>query len=290
MSKFEEGFNIFLFGADTTGLSDPSKPRPVVDLGWEERVRLNLMTISTKKIGCAVLTALRYYGIPLWITKPSPGGCGAGVWADTLYLGSQWNGNKRILEVHGGRNLEYDPARHDVHSSCMTGKAFRQNIYIPGHQTLFHELVHAVRRNSGKANAKDLTKGGLAFYDDTEEFYAVLLQGIYASETGMPVRESHTQSFEIDPALNGSFDFFKSSTETYGLIKTFCQEHPVLSKGIAGIRTRFNPIRAFYSNPAKAKSLSNAPLAHQRGKGEPALKIAWERIRNDFKRVDPTAP
>jgi hypothetical protein len=289
MPNFEERYNIYLYGADIAGLSDPAKPRPILDLGWTERVRLNLMTVSTKKIGSALLETIRYYAVPVHITKPSPGGCGAGVWGMHPFFTGFENG-KATLQVQQGPILEFDPARYESGHSCVQGRLERNNLLIPGHQTLFHELVHVMRKISFKFSAKTDRLGGLAFYDSSEEFYAVMLQGIYASEGGGAIRESHTQTFEIDPALNGSFDFFKSGIKTFEFVRDFCKDHPVFSKCVAKIDTRFNPIRAYYSDPSKAKALSKSALAQQRDTGEPALKAAWEAIRNGFKRADPSAP
>jgi hypothetical protein len=66
-------------------------------------------------------------------------------------------------------------------------------------ETLFHELVHAFRLVTGKATDR---KGPLnpylpdslknyPEYDEVEDFFAILITNIFASETGRPLRANH---------------------------------------------------------------------------------------------------
>jgi hypothetical protein len=110
------------------------------------------------------------------------------------------------------------------------------------------------------ANYSRTTKG-FAFYDDPEELYAVLVQGIYASERKNPVRSSHTGHYPIDKQLDGSLEFYKTGTQSFDLVRRFCMENPGFTREIAGIETHFNPIRAYYFTPAAAKQMAQSKFA-----------------------------
>jgi hypothetical protein len=148
---------------------------------------------------------------------------------------------------------------------------------------LFHELVHAFRMVSFQRPVKrpDTTRG-FASYHDTEELFAVLLQGIYASERKTPVRSSHTGHYPIDKKLDGSLEFYKTGTESFALVKRFCTENPGFTKAIACIETRFNPIRAFYFTPAAAKQMAQSKLAITRDKVQPIFNDAYTWLRHQF--------
>src|SRR5258708_23434633 len=70
-------------------------------------------------------------------------------------------------------------------------------------EILFHEMVHATRQMRGIFNPMPL--GFL--YDTEEEFFAILLANIYASETGRPIdlRSDHHGFEHLTTDTNAKF-------------------------------------------------------------------------------------
>jgi hypothetical protein len=71
-------------------------------------------------------------------------------------------------------------------------------------EVLFHELVHAYAMMSGKYFARP-TFGKLEDYGDVEEFFAILITNIYATDPnnpskGRPLRADHVGYDKLDPA------------------------------------------------------------------------------------------
>jgi hypothetical protein len=134
------------------------------------------------------------------------------------------------------------------------------------------------------------TTNGFAFYDDPEELYAVLVQGIYASEGKTPVRSSHTGHYPIDKQLDKSFEFYKTGTESFDLIGRFCTENPGFTREIACIETHFSPIRAYYFTPAAAKQMVQSKFAKARDQAEPLFNGAYHWLLNQFRNESSNFP
>jgi len=67
---------------------------------------------------------------------------------------------------------------------------------------LVHELFHGVSGLSGQHSSQplDARHGGTAHYPNTEEFYAVLVTNIFASETNLVLRDGYSQyASDVDP-------------------------------------------------------------------------------------------
>src|SRR5262249_38653903 len=113
---------------------------------------------------------------------------------------------------------------------------------------------------------------GLSFYGTNEEFNAVLVQGIYASERKKPIRASHWHHFEMDKQLSTSMRFFKSGEETFKWVEKFCQENPGFTKALAQIDLPFNPINSFYYDREQVKNLGRSQFAKSR---DTMMPMAW---------------
>ena len=210
--------------------------------------------------------------------KQNPGHCGA----DTAPIEDDLGTGNPKLQITMGPMIGYEPAQHELGNLCeKTRHGGLGQIWIQGHEVLLHELVHALRMVSFKKNSS-LTTKGFAFYDDPEELYAVLVQGIYASERKKPVRSSHTAHFAIDKQLDGSLEFYRTGTESFDLISRFCTENPGFTKEIACIETHFNPIRAFYFTPTAAKQMAQSKLAKARDRTEPLFNDAYHWLLHQF--------
>jgi len=113
-------------------------------------------------------------------------------------------------------------------------------------EVLFHEMVHATRQMRGIYDAAPL--GFL--YDTEEEFYAILLANIYASETGRPVdlRSDHFGFEHLAEDTNVKFLPRKDMRDyRYRLIYKFVHQEPKLAQELNKLKKiPFNPIRRFY--------------------------------------------
>jgi hypothetical protein len=117
-------------------------------------------------------------------------------------------------------------------------------------EALFHELVHAFRLVTGKATDR---KGPLnpylpAFlkkypeYDAVEDFFAILVANIFASETGRPLRADHNGLTLLPSKLSTNKDFL--AVEVYAdLVRKFCLDHSFVSQKIRDVPSPFNPIK-----------------------------------------------
>jgi hypothetical protein len=117
-------------------------------------------------------------------------------------------------------------------------------------ESLFHELVHAFRLVTGKATDR---KGPLnpyvpnslknyPDYDVVEDFFAILVTNIFASETGRPLRANHDDTTLMPPQLSTSKGFL-DVPEYLELVKDFCYDHKSVAEKIRDVPSQFNPIR-----------------------------------------------
>jgi hypothetical protein len=132
-------------------------------------------------------------------------------------------------------------------------------------EILFHELVHAFRDVSGKLNLQPMKAGGLLKFDWNEEFYAIVLTNIFITDptnkTKTTQRRDHNGHARQDPDFATSLGFFETSTNTFDLIKQFCTDHQGLSPVLAKIPSTFNPIAAYFNDPAEAQRRSQTAKA-----------------------------
>lgn len=272
-SKFETQYSIFVSDAPDDNPYIPSFDFRV----WQQLVTNDLNRIETTATGRKLLQSIGYWKMPVWIQplrKPLKGG---------LVCNSRTTGPPHENEAY----IDYSPMFLGQGSACSQINKVPGELTKESFVSLFHELVHAFRYVSGK-NKRDVPVGkGLAFYDNKEEFIAVVVEGILLSELKRPIRSSHLRYFEIDPELNGSYKFFASSTETYKFIKEFCLENRGFTGAISRMNLSFNPIRAYYEKPAVAKSISQrSATARRRDAVQPVLLETKEFIKQQLSNLD----
>ncbi|MGP0021281.1 MAG: hypothetical protein ACLPHP_22115 [Candidatus Sulfotelmatobacter sp.] len=221
-------------------------------------VRHNLLLILSTASGRILLNSIRYdasrSGGLIKIT-PQDGPCNAEAAPATFA------GNPASI-------VGFSP--DDFADSGVCGKRSRERglngARLPN-EVLFHELVHALRMVA-EVNTSQALAGGLYKYDDFEEFCAILATNIYISDRTNRVksslRRSHQSGRELEGDLAGSFTFFRSGGNTFYWVQRFCKENTGFTKGLAGEKADFNPIAAYYHDPAKALEMSQTPLARQR--------------------------
>jgi hypothetical protein len=242
---------------------------------WKGLVLNDLNSIESSKIGTLLLRSISYWGNTLWIVP--------------LLQKEEDNCNSvtEPPDILTGPSIHYSPMSLGKGSFCGNQDVWLYGYLNLSYEALFHEMVHALRWVSGKNN-KGVTLGkGLSFYDNKEEFIAVLVQGIWASELKRPIRSSHYRHLEIDDELKGSYKFFASGTDTYRMVKEFCSENHGFTSAIACIDVPFNPIRAFYFKPAVVKNISlKSSLAKDRDKAKPLIKAAKDFIKAELSDLD----
>lgn len=150
------------------------------------------------------------------------------------------------------------------------------------HEALFHELVHAFRVVSRSsivtATSTQKLSGGLRDHSNIEEFLAVMVTNIYASANGKhDLRANHRTHDVLPDALAGSFKFFSLGEPVFRLVEGFCWAHKGFTGALAKINAPFNPIRAYYSDPARARRLSEGATAKSRD-AQGKLLSALEQI------------
>lgn len=134
---------------------------------------------------------------------------------------------------------------------------------------LLHELVHALRMIRGQLNQIPAWVKG---YDNEEEFFAILIQNIYASEKGMRVLRADHTSAAMDRSLRTSEDFLgkgKGSSQMtmellmnrYLVNKFVCQNFDLARNLDGRVNAEFNPVFEYLKH-ANQYPVGGAGLRH----------------------------
>jgi hypothetical protein len=93
----------------------------------------------------------------------------------------------------------------------------------------------------------------LSAFENEEEFFAVTVANLYISESGRAASaipgQSRLRSDHGTSALSADedWDLVQFLDPAYiRLVKKYCEQHPKLSRGLAGVNARFNPFRTHY--------------------------------------------
>jgi hypothetical protein len=180
--------------------------------------------------------------------------------------------------ISGGRAfgsvLRISPERYADGTACTKRRKSKGGAVTEDHETLFHELVHALRQVTRTGGKKAPLNGGLRDHDNFEEFIAVLVTNIYASANGKTgLRGGHRGYRPLPGALEDSFGFFEISTLSFPLIEHFCDVNESFCKPLSEVEATFNPIAAFYQDAAKARRLSEGAKAKERDAHGDALRL-----------------
>jgi hypothetical protein len=124
--------------------------------------------------------------------------------------------------------------------------------YGPGmapDEVLLHELVHSLRDMEGHANPVPTTGTNLD-YENIEEFLAVLVTNVYASERDGPLaklRFSHGNA--TLPASQQTSAGFLAEANNLRLVRTLASQEADLFSSLANVRMApFNPIAEYWNN------------------------------------------
>jgi len=255
MAGFETKYGIKI---EPAGLSGAAKANYV------HGVRTHLSWIDGTNVGQLLLKAIG------WHARNNPGNLAGGVVSIQPYTGGKCNaavGNSTSTATGWSRpTVNYSPGVYATGGPCHTAllKASTNRGLYPD-ELLFHELVHAFRGAAARFNSAVAAGGGLSGYGNREEFIAVLTTNIYISDpsngskTGL--RKNWNGFAPLEKGLDGSLDFFRSSKNAFSLIDGYCKDNPAFTRWIAAVKAHFNPIAAYYGDPATARSLSNGAVA-----------------------------
>jgi hypothetical protein len=119
---------------------------------------------------------------------------------------------------------------------------------------LFHELAHSYREARGALFSRPMI-GSSRFYGDTEEFFAVVLTNVLATDptfetANRGLRADHSGFQPLAANLSSSKDFVASAPNR-NMMKELAKSEPDLFKALRGSKSSFNPF---------AESLEAAPV------------------------------
>lgn len=179
------------------------------------------------------------HGVGEMLTDPRTGraipGTGTGSHAEIKYTAAKFVHSLPILtwrirrQALSGRR----PPNEDL---CRPGD--------DADEYLLHEMVHGLRYMAGVSHFRPLT-GALTFYDNEEEFFAILITNIYMSEKGERLlRRDHYAHAPLGKDLDTSAEFLRHPQHA-ALIKKLATQQDQLFERIRTVRCRFNPIRRY---------------------------------------------
>jgi hypothetical protein len=225
---------------------------------WESAVRQLIVSIASVQTGQVLLNGIRFWNkwVPISPYDFSQGPCNA-------FAG------ERLGTARDGRSYGAI-VRYSPHLFYHGGACFFSSPNDAGaapNEILFHELVHAFRRVSGKRQRANAT-GGLINYDSNEEFNAILVTNIFVTDPTNKkksgLRRDHHGLAPLEASLATSFSFFESSRNAFDLVQQFCTDHKGLSGALAKVPATFNPIATFIQDPAEAQKRSRSAQAFVR--------------------------
>lgn len=216
---------------------------------YKSKTTEHLTWIYKTKVGKILLDCIRYHGLPVEIRPYTKGDCNAA------------GGG----EIVGGKLrgfVAYSPDTFSLHGACSATKS-DPNRGLYWDEILFHELVHVFRNVSKKWNQVPVT-GGLTFYDDTEEFLAVMVTNIYISDRTNKIksglRRDHTGFNPLEPEFEKPWGFFSSGMQTVMLVRDFIRDNHGFSVMVAHTDTPFNPIADYMVDADKAQEAAKKGL------------------------------
>jgi hypothetical protein len=129
----------------------------------------------------------------------------------------------------------YDPWR----AKMFYTPALYRNVRPP-QPAFFHEMVHALRRQSGHP-----VGGPVGNYEQEDEIYAVFVENYFRQELRRPLRRDHADLTGLGvPRDKDWLDQTPGGTRRYWYyVQKFITAHPRLARGLARIQLGWNPVR-----------------------------------------------
>ena len=238
-------------------------------------VRTELSRILKSEAGRHLAASLRYHSKKILVVPYTGGDCNAQEW---------WWGNSAKDNYS---MIRFSPAT--TGSPCAEEIKKRQPASL-SHEVLYHELVHSLRRMSGKMRGWNLMGTSLANQGNVEEFISVLVTNIFIADVTNNFKSSLRHGWmghsPLDAPLAESYRFFGFGTKAYNLVATFCDDNRGFTKMLSKVRAPFNPIAAYYQNPRKAFEIAangDAEMAFQ----HMTPMDYFQDLDGDWKRITP---
>lgn len=153
-----------------------------------------------------------------------------------------------IVAKAGKGLLEFLPGHYDAKAGVFVD----WDPYFRVADNYVHELVHKARMMQGLFSTETTGDG----YHNLEEFFAILVANIHASELGANsrLRGSHAELFE--PLKLSSYDFwFKYDLR----LNILARQMRDFTKRLATIKCQFNPYRDYYNNISNVRDAPATP-------------------------------
>lgn len=154
-------------------------------------------------------------------------------------------GGKKVIGLGGGSDVDVFFTPVIFTKYCNQHKPALKAGAQPD-EVLIHEMFHATRMMRGVFDPRPL--GFL--YDTEEEFFAILLANIYASETGRPL-DLRSDHHDFAPLLANTDTRFlpkkDMSDYRYRLVDKLVRQEPQLANDLRHLKhTAFNPVRRYF--------------------------------------------
>ena len=189
------------------------------------------------------------------------------------------NGNDdvdRIIRsgVGGGYDVEvhFTPGQFVDFLTAHKGRLAVDTAGAQPDEILLHEMVHGARQKRGLFNQVELDSD----FDDSEEFIAILVANIYASETHRKIRVSEKEAvpdirtshhgFAVYRATEEAFlpeaaDLNFEIDENFRLVSRFVDEQPEFANTLRTINCPFNPVRRYFELLEKRRNVETQRLS-----------------------------
>ena len=238
----EKRFNIEIDPELETTTGGATSGKPILKAAYLSGVRNALAWIVESQAGSDLAASLRYHAKTILLVPYTGGDCNAQEW----WWGASAKDNYSIVR--------FSPPMGG--SPCGEKIKKKRPASLP-HEVLFHELVHSLRRISGKLRGWGLQgTGSLSSQGNIEEFIAILVTNIFISDVTnrfkSGLRADWLSHAPLDPKLAQSYRFFSLGTKAYNLIATFCDDNPGFTKMLSKVRAHFNPVAAYYQDKRRA--------------------------------------
>jgi hypothetical protein len=193
---------------------------------WLAQVVGMLHALDTLATSHAVLDAIRFYQKPVLLVPYDGQGGPCNAWA------------KRDWGMFRAK-VSFTPFLPGPHSPCTTDRTGAYEAGDSPHESLVHELTHAVRACAGKIPLFSLSM----YPDPKEEDIAMLVANIFSSETNRPLRARYEDNSAVsEDQAAYSAEYLADNSD---LVAAFCKDHDVFARALGRVNAPFNPIRAY---------------------------------------------
>jgi len=241
----------------------PDNPRDPAGLQYIASVRKELVNIAHSQAGRALIDSIFYHKKTITI-MPSP--------ENVCNAAEEKSGTDGSLILFSPDDLRKCSAELGPNDRSAT---------LP-HERLHHELVHSLRRISGKINPFPINGQRLSAFGQNEEFLAIVMTNIFISDVSNKHRTSLRGAWGNHPKLEEefaeSFRFFSLDPGVYNLLWSFCSDNRGYANLLSYVNAPFNPVAAILRDSRKCFEIS--AMAMDR---EAFDEMYWDHVKKGMK-------